>query len=75
MLFRSLLDIQDVIAKGKRPSYERWVKVHNIKQISQTLLFLRDVGIRDMDELTKELVIQLCNLQKCQRQSKMQKRD
>lgn len=50
--FDMLLDIQDVIAKGKYPGYERWAKVHNIKQISQTLLFLRDAGIRDMDELT-----------------------
>ena len=48
-----LLDIQDVIAKGKGPGYERWAKVHNIKQISQILLFLRDAGIRDMDELVK----------------------
>lgn len=51
--FDMLLDIQDVIAKGKGPGYERWAKVHNIKQISQTLLFLRDAGIRDMDELAK----------------------
>lgn len=51
--FDMLLDIQDVIAKGKGPGYERWAKVHNIKQISQILLFLRDAGIRDMDELVK----------------------
>lgn len=47
------LDIQDIIAKGKDPGYERWAKVHNIKQISQTLIYLRDHDIRDMDELTK----------------------
>ena len=51
--FDMLVDIQDIIAKGKGPGYERWAKVHNIKQISQTLLFLRDHDIRDMDELTK----------------------
>ena len=48
-----LLDIQDIIAKGKGPGYERWAKVHNIKQISQTLIYLRDHDIRDMNELTK----------------------
>lgn len=51
--FDILLDIQDIIAKGKGPGYERWAKVHNIKQISQTLIYLRDRDIRDMDELTR----------------------
>lgn len=51
--FDMLLDIQDIIAKGKGPGYERWAKVHNIKQISQTLIYLRDHDIRNMDELTK----------------------
>lgn len=49
--FDMLLDIQEIISKGKGPGYERWAKVHNIKQISQTLLFLQDKGIRDMDDL------------------------
>ena len=48
-----LLDIQAVIAKGKGPGYERWAKVHNIKQMSQTLLFLQEQGIRDYDELAR----------------------
>lgn len=51
--FDMLLDIQDIIARGKGPGYERWAKVHNIKQISQTLIYLRDHDIRNMDELTK----------------------
>lgn len=51
--FDMLLDIQDIIARGKDPGYERWAKVHNIKQISQTLIYLRDHDIRDVDELTK----------------------
>ena len=40
--FDMLIDIQEIIAKGKGPGYERWAKVHNIKQISQTLIYLRD---------------------------------
>lgn len=51
--FDMLIDIQEIIAKGKGPGYECWVKVHNIKQISQTLIYLRDHDIRDMDELAK----------------------
>ena len=51
--FDMLIDIQDIIAKGKGPGYERWAKVHNIKQISQTLIYLRDHNIRDMEELSQ----------------------
>ena len=51
--FDMLIDIQEIIAKGKGSGYERWAKVHNIKQISQTLIYLRDHDIRDMDELTR----------------------
>ena len=46
-----LLDIQRMITKGKGPGYERWTKVHNIKQMAQTLLFLEEHNLRDYDEL------------------------
>ena len=49
-----LLDIQAMIAKGKGPGYECWAKVHNIKQMAQTLLFLEEHGIRDYEELTEK---------------------
>ena len=29
-----LLDIQEIIAKGKGDGYERWAKVYNIKQVA-----------------------------------------
>ena len=48
-----LVDIQKIIAKGKGPGYERWAKVHNIKQIAQTLLFLQEHDLRDYEELAK----------------------
>ncbi len=48
-----LLDIQEIIAKGKGLGYERWAKLHNVKQVSQTLIFLKDHGIRDYEELAK----------------------
>ncbi len=46
-----LLNIQAIIAKGKGPGYERWAKVHNIKQMAQTLLFLEEHDIRDYADL------------------------
>ncbi len=49
-----LLDIQKMIAKGKGSGYERWAKVHNIKQVAQTLLFLEEHGLRDYDELAEK---------------------
>ncbi len=48
-----LVDIQEIIAKGKGVGYERWAKVYNIKQMAQTLLFLQERDIRDYDELAK----------------------
>ena len=45
-----LIDIQSkIIDKGE--AYERWVSNFNLKQISKTLLFLRDHKIETMEEL------------------------
>lgn len=49
-----LLDIQKMIAKGKGSGYERWAKVHNIKQMAQTLLFLEEHDLRDYDKLAEK---------------------
>ena len=48
-----LLDIQAMIAKGKGPGYERWAKVHNIKQMAQTLLFLEQHDLREYEKLAE----------------------
>ena len=49
-----LLDIQKMIAKGKGPGYERWAKVHNVKQMAATLLFLQEHNLRDYDALSQK---------------------
>ena len=49
-----LLDIQDIIAKGKGPGYERWARIHNVKMIAQTLLFLEEKGIRSTSLLERK---------------------
>ena len=49
-----LLDIQKIIAKGKGPGYERWAKVHNVKKMAETLLFLEQHDMRDYDKLAEK---------------------
>ncbi|RKM60586.1 relaxase [Butyrivibrio sp. CB08] len=46
-----VLNIQDIIAKGKGPGYERWAKTFNAKKICKALLFIEEKGIRSYDEL------------------------
>lgn len=50
-----LVDIQAVLRAGKGPGYERWAKRFNIKQIAQTLNYLRENNILDYDELLKRV--------------------
>ena len=50
-----LVDIQAVLRTGKGPGYERWAKRFNIKQIAQTLNYLRENNILDYDELLKKV--------------------
>ncbi|MBQ7535000.1 MAG: relaxase/mobilization nuclease domain-containing protein [Stomatobaculum sp.] len=45
-----LIDVQKKLQE-KGAGYARWATVYNLKQMSKTLLFLRDHGIKDMEEL------------------------
>ena len=47
-----LIDVQKKLQE-KGAGYARWATVYNLKQMSKTLLFLRDHGIEDMEELHK----------------------
>jgi hypothetical protein len=49
-----LLNIQEIIAKGKGPGYERWAKIHNVKEMAQTLLFLEKEDLRNYEKLAKK---------------------
>jgi len=49
-----LIDIQSKIQEGKGVAYERWAQVFNIKQLSKTLLFLKENGIDSYDDLIKK---------------------
>ena len=42
-----IIDIQNRLAQGKGPAYERWAKVYNLKQMAAALLYLREHGLTD----------------------------
>ncbi len=51
--FDLLLNIQDIIAKGKGSGYERWAKKYNIKNLAKALIFFQENDIRTYKELAK----------------------
>ncbi len=48
-----LVDIQKKISEGKGIGYEKWARSFNRKQISKTLLFLKDKGVTDYETLER----------------------
>jgi len=48
-----LIDIQAKMQEGKGGGYERWARLFNLKEMSRTLLFLKDQGIDGYDELVE----------------------
>ena len=49
--FNLVIDIQQRMAQGKGPGYERWAKLYNLKQMAAALQFLQENGLTDYDEL------------------------
>ena len=45
-----LIDVQEKL-RTKGPGYARWAKVHNLKEMSKSLLFLREHGIDSREDL------------------------
>ena len=48
-----VIDIESKLAEGKGAGYERWAKVFNLKQMAQTINFLKENGDMDFDELSR----------------------
>jgi len=46
-----LIDIQAKLQEGKGAGYERWAKLHNLKQMAQTLIYLQEKGLDDYSVL------------------------
>lgn len=51
--FDLLINLQDIIAKGKGPGYEMWAKKFNVKNVMKAILFFQKQGLRTYDELEK----------------------
>jgi hypothetical protein len=49
-----LIDIQNSIKAQDSPGYERWAKIFNLKQAAQTLLFLQDNDLTELDVLQEK---------------------
>ena len=49
--FNLVIDIQQCMAQGKGPGYERWAKLYNLKQMAAALQFLQENGLTDYAEL------------------------
>ena len=49
--FNLVIDIQQRMAQGKGPGYERWAKVYNIKQMAAAVHFVQDNGLTYYDVL------------------------
>ena len=46
-----IIDIQQRMAQGKGPAYERWAKVYNLKQMAAALQYLRENDLMDYEAL------------------------
>ena len=49
-----LIDIDAKLREGKGAGYERWAKVHNLKQMAQTVNYLREHALLDYEDLVRK---------------------
>lgn len=56
--FNLVIDIQSKL-QSKGAGYQRWASVYNLKQMSKTLLFLRDHKIESMEQLDQMVMQQV----------------
>ncbi len=49
-----LIDIEAKLQEGKGGDYKQWATVHNLKQMAQTVGYLREHGLLDYDELVSK---------------------
>ena len=46
-----LVDIEQKMAEGKGKGYERWAKIHNLKQAAKTLTIYQQYGFSSPEQL------------------------
>jgi hypothetical protein len=49
-----LVDIEAAMRAGKGEGYERWAKIHNLKQLSQAVIYLKEHGDMTYEELAEQ---------------------
>ncbi|MCL1798342.1 MAG: relaxase/mobilization nuclease domain-containing protein [Eggerthellaceae bacterium] len=49
-----LVDIEAAIRDGKGKGYEHWARVHNLKQLSQAVIYLKEHGDMSYEELAEK---------------------
>ena len=49
-----LIDIQAKLQEGKGAGYAKWAKSFNLKQMSQTMIYLEENGLLDLDTLNAQ---------------------
>jgi hypothetical protein len=49
-----LIDIQSKIQQGYGPGFERFAKIHNLKEAAKTLMFLQECGLTEYDDLAEK---------------------
>lgn len=49
-----IIDIQQKLQAGKGEGYARWAKVHNLKAMAKTLIYLQEHGLTDYDVLAEK---------------------
>ena len=59
-----LLDIQSRL-QGRGPGYERWLKIHNLKEAARTLNYLTEHDITEYDVLAARPLPSLRSLKRC----------
>ena len=52
---QGMVDIQKKLSEGKGRGYERWAKIHNLKQAAKTVNFLSEHGFTSPEELEAAL--------------------
>ena len=50
-----LIDIQEKLREGKGAGYEKWATTYNLKQIAQTVIFLQEHNLMNLDALTAKI--------------------
>ena len=53
--FHLLVDIQAKLSEGKGERYARWAKRYNLKEMSQTLIFLQENKIGSIEEMQERV--------------------